>query len=549
MQLTYRRTKGSPLTHDEMDDGIKSIEDEILAIRSYVTIANGSGDRTVDFASGNNFRASLTAASTLTAPSNPTAGQRGFIQLINIASTQITLTFSSFWVLFGNTAVKVVLDVGDVYTINYVVNSDATSAIINTVDTAGTEGYGGSLRLATVTESVLGESKDTAVSPAGLRAAILTLLNTRDGKISADALQDIPSRSCPARVIETVFGAGTIDTTLFSISGTIANGFIQAWPSGPNTEIMFGEYGAATGNFWEWSEAVPAPTRAYGAYIFNFPASYTIAQIVSAINAVTAYSGFTATAAVGAGSMSISKVAVFGINPPTGFTTSTAYDITGIAGVAGSATTGILDLAVSSVWFIDASAITTIAAPKNATGCQYGFIVITQGVTPANVTFAPFWVPATGSAAELTPVANAIDLIFYAVKPGGASAVYSILGHLPLEVHDSHTWSAPQRGTYTELISTAASIAIDLDVGNNFNHIMTEDTTLAAPTNAVAGQSGVIHITQHASAAKTLAFNAFWGFGAGATTEITTTTDGVSVISYVVDPSGTSATCAMVNKA
>jgi hypothetical protein len=112
----------------------------------------------------------------------------------------------------------------------------------------------------------------------------------------------------------------------------------------------------------------------------------------------------------------------------------------------------------------------------------------------------------------------------------------------------NNTWTKAQRGAYVALTSTAASIAVNLDLSNNFSHTLTENTTLAAPTNAVAGQSGVIHFTQHASAAKTLAFNAFWEFGTTDVHTMTTTTGGTAVMSYVVDPAGTSATCSWVNK-
>ena len=113
---------------------------------------------------------------------------------------------------------------------------------------------------------------------------------------------------------------------------------------------------------------------------------------------------------------------------------------------------------------------------------------------------------------------------------------------------ENNTWTKAQRGAYVALTSSAASIAVNLNLSNNYNHTLTEDTTLAAPTNAVAGQSGVIHFTQHASAAKTLALDAFWQFGTTDTHTMTTTLGGTAVMSYIVDPAGTSATCSWVNK-
>jgi len=85
-------------------------------------------------------------------------------------------------------------------------------------------------------------------------------------------------------------------------------------------------------------------------------------------------------------------------------------------------------------------------------------------------------------------------------------------------------------------------------LSNNFSHTLTENTTLASPSNAVAGQSGIIHFTQGSSVAYTLAKNAFWEFGLGSSHDISMNTYGVSVMTYVVDPSGFSATCSWVTK-
>lgn len=56
------------------------------------------------------------------------------------------------------------------------------------------------------------------------------------------------------------------------------------------------------------------------------------------------------------------------------------------------------------------------------------------------------------------------------------------------------------------LTSTAASIAWNLNTAQNATHVMTENTTLANPTNQVAGMTYYFRVTQHASSAKTLAF-------------------------------------------
>jgi hypothetical protein len=107
-----------------------------------------------------------------------------------------------------------------------------------------------------------------------------------------------------------------------------------------------------------------------------------------------------------------------------------------------------------------------------------------------------------------------------------------------------NTWNKAQSGAFVALTSASNSIAVDLALSNNFNHTLTEDTTLAAPTNAVAGQSGIFHITQ-ASSAKDFDVDSFWYFGA-TTPTISTTAGAVVGVSYVVEPGATRALCAMV---
>ena len=68
------------------------------------------------------------------------------------------------------------------------------------------------------------------------------------------------------------------------------------------------------------------------------------------------------------------------------------------------------------------------------------------------------------------------------------------------------------------LTSTSASIAWNAANGNNAQHTATENTTLANPTNLVNGTVYTFAWTQHASAAKTLAFGSKWAFGSGSST-------------------------------
>lgn len=84
------------------------------------------------------------------------------------------------------------------------------------------------------------------------------------------------------------------------------------------------------------------------------------------------------------------------------------------------------------------------------------------------------------------------------------------------------------------LASAAGSVAVDLNLGINFTHTLTENTTLANPSNGKDGQSGKIEITQHAAAAKTMGFGANWLFTGGVDPVISTALSARDVLYYSV---------------
>ena len=84
------------------------------------------------------------------------------------------------------------------------------------------------------------------------------------------------------------------------------------------------------------------------------------------------------------------------------------------------------------------------------------------------------------------------------------------------------------------LTSSSNSVAIDASLGNNWYHLLTENTTLAEPSNMEAGAIYVLHLVQDATAAKTLAFNAAFLLAGGAFT-ITAATDAVDMLVFYCD--------------
>jgi hypothetical protein len=108
------------------------------------------------------------------------------------------------------------------------------------------------------------------------------------------------------------------------------------------------------------------------------------------------------------------------------------------------------------------------------------------------------------------------------------------LGAAALGVAQSFT--AAQRGTVSAL-TDGATITPDFAVANNFSVTLGGNRTLANPTNLVAGQSGIIKISQDGTGSRTLAFGSYWDFPAGAVPTLTTTASAVDILAYYVDTS------------
>lgn len=110
----------------------------------------------------------------------------------------------------------------------------------------------------------------------------------------------------------------------------------------------------------------------------------------------------------------------------------------------------------------------------------------------------------------------------------------------------SNIWTAGQRGQYVYLVSSGGIINLDMDSGNNFSVVMTENSTLNSPVNSGAGQSGII-VIQNGTTPSTLTFNSYWKFAGGVAPTLTPTANAVDVLSYMVSPSGNFAICQILN--
>ena len=98
----------------------------------------------------------------------------------------------------------------------------------------------------------------------------------------------------------------------------------------------------------------------------------------------------------------------------------------------------------------------------------------------------------------------------------------------------AQSFTKAQRGTPVAL-TDAATIAVDLSLGNNFTVTLAGNRTLGAPTNVTAGQSGVIVVTQDGTGSRTLAYNTAYKFAGGTAPTLTTTASAVDVLAYYVE--------------
>jgi hypothetical protein len=85
-----------------------------------------------------------------------------------------------------------------------------------------------------------------------------------------------------------------------------------------------------------------------------------------------------------------------------------------------------------------------------------------------------------------------------------------------------------------DALTDAATIAVDMSVGNNFSVTLGGNRTLGNPTNLTAGQSGVIFITQDGTGSRTLAYSSYWDFPSQTAPTLTTTANAIDVLVYTV---------------
>ena len=101
------------------------------------------------------------------------------------------------------------------------------------------------------------------------------------------------------------------------------------------------------------------------------------------------------------------------------------------------------------------------------------------------------------------------------------------------QLSSAQTFTGGQAGSITAL-TDGATITPDFSANNGFSVTLGGNRTLANPTNLVAGQSGVILVTQDGTGSRTLAYGSYWKFPGGTAPTLTTTAAAVDALVYYV---------------
>lgn len=118
------------------------------------------------------------------------------------------------------------------------------------------------------------------------------------------------------------------------------------------------------------------------------------------------------------------------------------------------------------------------------------------------------------------------------VKEG--SALVSTQAVIPTDnavTGTAQTFTAAQRGTITTL-TPGSTVTPDFAASNNFSLTLGQNTTIANPTNLVAGQSGSIFLVQ-GSSAYTGSWGSYWDFASG-TAPVLSGASKVDRLDYIV---------------
>ena len=115
--------------------------------------------------------------------------------------------------------------------------------------------------------------------------------------------------------------------------------------------------------------------------------------------------------------------------------------------------------------------------------------------------------------------------------PVSAADIRFVTASVASSITAAKTFTAPVIGNVTSL-TDAASIAIDMGVGNAFAITLAGNRTLEAPTNVTPGQTGYIYVAQDGTGSRTLAFNSAYIFVSGTAPTMSTGANAIDLLIY-----------------
>ena len=117
----------------------------------------------------------------------------------------------------------------------------------------------------------------------------------------------------------------------------------------------------------------------------------------------------------------------------------------------------------------------------------------------------------------------------------GYATTASLSNHAKTD--QAQTFTKAQRGSIIALSSSSGAATADFALGNHFAITLSEATQFANPSNLVAGQSGVIVITQSSGTLYSLSWGSKWKFAGGTAPDATQTASATDTLAYFVESS------------
>ena len=221
--------------------------------------------------------------------------------------------------------------------------------------------------------------------------------------------------------------------------------------------------------------------------------------------------------------------------------------------VGGANTTITLEIPSNSKSYVinnKVSANTTasdIVKIKTAGGTGYTIpfgsvgLVICDGtsVFPTNVTGLGFGTAASADVGTGTTDVPDVSIADVRYVRTSVTANTTVRGDFVVEAGSLKVGTSARAFNPITTLTDAASITVNFALGNNFLVTIGGNRTLAAPTNAVAGQTGQIYVIQDGTGSRTLAYNSAYQFVSGASPTLSTGAADVDILLYIARSAST----------